>query len=260
MLQWLDICHAYDARKVLDDVSLTLDPGRVLGLLGPSGCGKTTLLHMAAGLLRPSLGSVRNSFARSAVVFQEPRLLPWFDAGENMALGLRPQGVVRAERRRIVERLGSRLGLTNQDLARLPAELSGGMRQRVALGRALAVDPDVLLLDEPFSALDYGLRRNLQTLMLELAREKAIAVLFITHDLTEALRISDEVVVMAGWPGRIVHHLALNLPKNERDDPWVFERAAHLMRTPAVAGAFGENDAAAVSGAARGRESVAQRR
>ncbi len=143
-----------------------------------------------------------NSF-RSAVLFQEPRLLPWFDAGENMALGLRALGVAQTERRRVVKQLGSRLGLMSADLAKFPAELSGGMRQRVALGRALAVDPDVLLLDEPFSALDYGLRRNLQSLMLDFAGGKGSAVLFITHDVTEAMRVSDEIVIMAGHPERM---------------------------------------------------------
>ncbi|MCS6880291.1 MAG: ABC transporter ATP-binding protein [Oscillochloridaceae bacterium] len=237
MLRLTDISHHYGQTPVLDRVSLELPKGRVICLVGPSGCGKTTLLHIAAGLFPPSGGEVTNHFRRIAVVFQEPRLLPWRNTRDNIAFGLKAHGVVRAERRGIAERLGARLGL-DEALDRYPHQLSGGMRQRAALGRALAVEPELLLLDEPFSALDVGLRRDLQNLFLELIAERGLAALFVTHDLTEAVRIGDEVMVLTPAPGRVVEHWQQSRSAPQRDPVYVYETVAHLLRVPAVADAF----------------------
>ncbi|MDF2628824.1 MAG: transporter related protein [Symbiobacteriaceae bacterium] len=207
MLKLTAISHDYGQGTVLADISLDLAPGRVLALTGPSGCGKSTLLHMAAGLVTPGAGHVSNTFRRTACVFQEPRLLPWRTARENIAFGLKALGVRGAERRSRSEALARRLGLEDA-LAKYPHQLSGGMRQRVALGRALAVEPDLLLLDEPFGALDAGRRAELQEMLLSLLRERGLAALLVTHDLAEAERLGDELVVLSGAPGRVLERRA----------------------------------------------------
>ena len=134
-------------------------------MLGASGCGKTTLLRLAARSLAPSAGRINNRFARVAVVFQEPRLMPWADALDNAAFGLKALGWAAAPRRAKARELLLRLGLRDSDLSKRPPALSGGMRQRVALARAMAIEPDLILMDKPFSALDLGLRRQLQDLL-----------------------------------------------------------------------------------------------
>ncbi|HYF76528.1 MAG TPA: ATP-binding cassette domain-containing protein [Symbiobacteriaceae bacterium] len=203
MLKLKSVSHDYGQGAVLADVTLELAPGRVLALTGPSGCGKSTLLHMAAGLLTPGAGEVENTFRRTACVFQEPRLLPWRTARANIAFGLKALGMAGAERRSRAEALAARLGLADA-IAKYPHQLSGGMRQRVALGRALAVEPDLLLLDEPFGALDAGRRAELQEMLLGLLRERGLAALLVTHDVAEAERLGDELVVLSGAPGRVL--------------------------------------------------------
>jgi len=238
VLTLTSIRAVYAGSTVVADVSLRVPTGAVTGLLGPSGSGKTTLLQIAAGLRRPDSGQVTNGFARTAVVFQDPRLLPWRTARDNIAFALKAQGVERRQRRQTAMTLGERLGLCPGDLDKFPHELSGGMRQRVAIGRALAVQPDLLLLDEPFSALDVGLRRELQDLVRGLIEERRLAALFVTHDVTEAVRIADNLLVLSSAPSRIVHRQTITEPFARRDDAFVFETAARFLRTPAVADAF----------------------
>ncbi|HWI62622.1 MAG TPA: ATP-binding cassette domain-containing protein [Symbiobacteriaceae bacterium] len=203
MLKLSGISHDFGQGPVLDAVSLELAPGRVLALTGPSGCGKSTLLHMVAGLVRPLAGQVENGYRRTAIVFQEPRLLPWRTARENIAFGLKALGVPALNRRRRAEALGERLGLGDA-LGKYPHQLSGGMRQRVALGRALAVEPDLLLLDEPFGALDAARRTEMQELLLGLLTERNLAALLVTHDLAEAERVGDELLILSDAPGRVL--------------------------------------------------------
>jgi NitT/TauT family transport system ATP-binding protein len=205
------------------EVSLALADGEVVALIGPSGCGKSTLLNIGAGLVAPSDGQVfvdgekvAGPNAHVAFMLQKDLLLPWRTIAENAMLGVEIQGHDRAERRRHVERL-----LEGFDLAAFaahyPHQLSGGMRQRVALARTLAVDPSVLLLDEPFSAVDAQTRMVLQRdLARTLMRERKTALL-ITHDLLEAVTLSDRVLVMSRRPGRIIDEMAIDLPA--RDDP-----------------------------------------
>ncbi|OTA40904.1 MAG: nitrate/sulfonate/bicarbonate ABC transporter ATP-binding protein, partial [Symbiobacterium thermophilum] len=182
MLIMEGVSHAYGGHPVLEDIDLRLEPGQVLAIVGRSGCGKTTLLQIASGLLSPTRGRVENRFRRLAYVFQEPRLLPWRTAWQNIAFGLKAMGAPPAEQRRVASALIERLGLAGA-ADKYPHELSGGMRQRVALGRALAIGPDLLLLDEPFGALDPGLRADMQRLLLDLLAERKVAALFVTHDL-----------------------------------------------------------------------------
>jgi len=234
-----DLSHAYGVRSVLEDVSFTLDAGRTLALVGASGCGKTTALHLVAGLAARQQGHIASTFERPACVFQQPRLLPWKTALDNIALGLKARGSGRRERERIAHELALRMGLTPADLALYPGALSGGMQSRVALARALAIEPDLLLLDEPFAALDIGLRTELQALLRGEQRGRGVAMLLITHDLSEAVKLADEVLVMAPAPGRIVWRLRLERDHAARDDVWVAGATARLLAAPAVREAFG---------------------
>jgi NitT/TauT family transport system ATP-binding protein len=233
------ITYAYGLKTVLTDIELTLDAGRVLALVGPSGCGKTTLLHLCAGLLNGHSGTLKNSFSNPAVMFQQPRLLPWKSTRENIALGLKAAGIPGDERDRRVAEIGHAVGLDMAALAQFPHALSGGMQSRAALARALVLNPDLLLLDEPFSALDIGLKAQLHSLLLAHQAARGLAVLMITHDLMEAMRLADTVLVMASDPGRIVHRLEPNTPARLRDDASVYRTTAELLQTPVVRASFG---------------------
>jgi len=189
------------ARPVLRDVSLTVHPGEVLAILGTSGCGKSTLLRIAGGLDSPSAGSVRidgspvTAFdTRCAVGFQEPRLLPWRTVAANVALGL-PRGTARESGRARVAELLDLVGLT-AFAGHRPAAISGGMAQRASLARALARNPGVLLLDEPFGALDALTRMKMQDLLLDVHAAAPTTVLLVTHDVDEALQLADRVILL----------------------------------------------------------------
>jgi NitT/TauT family transport system ATP-binding protein len=191
----------------LADVSLSIRPGEFCALIGPSGCGKTTLLHILAGLIAPTRGAVavpRRSDGRlpTALVFQGVGTFPWFTVLENVEYGLRVLGAPRAQARERARRLLAQVGLEGFPDA-YPHQLSEGMRQRVSLARALAVDPDVLLMDEPFANLDEQNRLLLQDELLRLYQADRKTVLFVTHSLDEAIRLADRVLVMTARPGRI---------------------------------------------------------
>ena len=233
------LSHAFGPRAVLENIDLVLPAGRTLTLVGPSGSGKSTLLHLCAGLLAVREGRIANGFARTAMLFQQPHLLPWKSALDNIALGLKAQGMRRAERMVAARAMGRAMGLDELALAQFPPQLSGGMQSRAALARALVLEPDVLLMDEPFAALDIGLKAQLHRLLLRHQREKGTAVLMITHDLMEAVRLADTVLVMAAGPGRIVHQHSPQAPALARTDAMVYHETAELLRVPAVRAAFG---------------------
>ncbi len=238
VLRWDRVSHRFCGREVLRDVSMAVKKGGALTLAGRSGCGKTTLLAMAAGLLAPDAGETRNEFSRTACVFQEPRLLPWRTALANIAFGMKALRLSRSERLDRARTFGALTGLTGRDLGKYPHELSGGMRQRVSLARALAAGPDLLLLDEPFSALDVGLRRELRRIVMDRVANEGLTTVFVTHDLAEAAVVSREIVVLATSPGRTVFSLAIDRPLAGRDQTFARETAAGLLRQPAVAAAF----------------------
>lgn len=219
----------------LSDVDLSIEPGRFVSLIGPSGCGKSTLLRIVAGLESADQGTVRVHDVGVAeacaakligLVPQSPALLPWLSVLGNVSL---PQKVNRgaAQRRERIAELSERSGarrqpdmmelLTRAGLAdaadKLPSQLSGGMQQRTAIVRAFGLQPDVLLMDEPFSALDEFTRESLQDQLLDLWDELKTTVLFVTHSVSEAVRMSDTVVVMAPRPGRIVDVIDIDLPR-----------------------------------------------
>jgi sulfonate transport system ATP-binding protein len=209
----------YGGRTVLNDTRLAVRAGEIVSLLGPSGCGKSTLLRIVAGLDRDFDGSVKlhgvpldGPSPELGVIFQEPRLLPWLDVANNVCFPLRARGEA-ADR---VAALLAEVGLPGID-ARWPKELSGGMAQRVAMARGLFSRPSVLLLDEPFSAVDAITRMRLQDLLLQVTSSHRMAALVVTHDVDEALLLSDRVLVMQSGQndagGGIVHELRVDVPR-----------------------------------------------
>jgi NitT/TauT family transport system ATP-binding protein len=191
------------ALLALDKVSLTVAPGEFVCLIGASGCGKSTLLSLVAGLDKVTSGEVCTSGQRVSLMFQEPALFPWLTAARNVELALRARGVPKAQRQ---ERTAELLHTVNLDGfgGQRPHELSGGMRQRVAMARALAQDADVLLMDEPFGALDAMTRDLLHDELERICAERTLTVLFVTHNVREAARLGDRVIVLSSRPGRVI--------------------------------------------------------
>jgi NitT/TauT family transport system ATP-binding protein len=204
----------------LSDVSLDIKPGRFVVLVGPSGCGKSTLLMMLAGLRQQTSGTILVSGApipepdpnRVGVVFQEASLFPWLTAEENVEFPLALRGVTKSERRAKAEEMLKLVGLEGFG-KRHPHELSGGMKQRVSIARGLVQDPPVLLMDEPFAALDEQTRMTMGDELLRIWAATGKTVVFVTHSLTEAVYLADEVAVMSARPGRIVEILQVQLPR-----------------------------------------------
>ena len=200
---------------VLDDVSLDVRQGEFVCLLGASGCGKSTLLNVVAGLDAPTAGEVAVPGHRPSLMFQEPALFPWLTAAQNVEMALRLRGVRKAERTAEAQRLLALVRLEGSGGKR-PHELSGGMRQRVALARALAQDSKVLLMDEPFAALDAITRDVLHDELTRISREVGATVVFVTHNVREAVRLGDRVVLLSSRPGRVVREFAVDIPQPRR--------------------------------------------
>ncbi|HEY0525901.1 MAG TPA: ABC transporter ATP-binding protein [Stellaceae bacterium] len=229
MLRIARVSKRFDARGAgaggggvfaVADIDLTVERGEIVALVGTSGCGKSTLLRMVGGLETPSAGTIDLDGRPVAgprpdvgFVFQEPRLMPWLSVRDNVAFGLGK--LSRAERASLADAALDRVGLAASAEA-LPRELSGGMAQRVALARALVTRPSVMLLDEPFSALDAFTRMSLQDHLLEIWRDDRPTMLFVTHDIEEALMLADRVVVMLGRPGRIHRDEPVDLTRPRR--------------------------------------------
>ena len=201
----------------LEGISLTVAPGEILVVIGGSGCGKSTMLRAISGLDTPSEGTVSLDGAtitapreEIGIIFQEPRLLPWLTVADNVGFGL--NGVAREERRDRVQRALVRVGLAEKANV-WPRELSGGQAQRVAIARALVPRPQVLLLDEPFSALDAFTRADLQVHLLDLWAELKPTLIMVTHDVEEAVVLADRIMVMCPRPGRLYEEIACDLPR-----------------------------------------------
>ncbi|GAB5429226.1 MAG: ATP-binding cassette domain-containing protein [Devosia indica] len=223
--------HAFFGRTVLSRVSLSIRRGEVVALVGPSGCGKSTLAHIAAGLISAREGRVANHYRRHAMVFQDPRLLPWRGAAGNIAYPLELSGMSRRERDLRVRQSARMVQLEDQDLDKFPVELSGGMRQRVAIARALAIEPDFVFFDEPFTALDVALKRRMQDLVIAAAQHNRFAALFITHDLMEAIRVAHRILVMHHKGHGLVGERIVDGEPGNRDDASIFASMQAFLRS-----------------------------
>lgn len=233
------LCHAFDKKQILDNINICLHEGEVMAVVGRSGCGKSTLLNIVAGLLEADSGEIINDFLSLSILFQDPRLLPWKTVKDNIAWGLKAKGVAKSEREKSALLLALEVGLKKEDLIKYPHELSGGMRQRVAVARSLAVKPDFLLLDEPFSALDVGLKEELHALLLKEIAGRSLTVLFITHDLIEAIKLADHIIVLDDDPGRVVYQYASEKHLTQSEQ---FVAATHLLQIDVVKQAFKAKD------------------
>jgi NitT/TauT family transport system ATP-binding protein len=224
---WKTFARGGATPAVLEDVDLRVEPGEFVCVLGSSGCGKSTLLNLIAGLEPPTRGEVRVFGRRTALVFQEPALFPWLTAIGNVDLALRLRGVPRARRRPEAERLLRLVRLSGVEDRRVH-QLSGGMRQRVALARALAQDCQVLLMDEPFGALDAITRDVLHEELLRIWSETGLSIVFVTHNVREAVRLGQRVVLLSSRPARVVREWRVDLDELGR------------IESPAVARLSGE--------------------
>lgn len=224
--------YANDVRA-LEGFSLGLAPGEIVAVIGGSGCGKSTLLRLISGLETPTRGTVElNGEPVSQphplinLIFQEPRLLPWLTVANNVGFGL--AALDGDDRRQQVEAALKKVGLGKLG-HRWPKELSGGQAQRVAIARALVTRPEVLLLDEPFSALDAFTRADLQDHLLDIWSETRPTLILVTHDIDEALVLADRIIVMRPWPGRILDEIRIDLPKKRDRASVSFEAVKRLL-------------------------------
>lgn len=204
--------------SIVEDFSLDLAAGEVICLYGPSGCGKTTILRLIAGLISPDRGLIESNFQRLRYLFQEHRLLPWRSLWDNILLTHpQPKATKTQEQARA---LLTKLHLQEEDYDKYPDELSGGMRQRAALVRALLCEPDLLLLDEPFSALDYELKLQLYD-WLQTYIINGMGVIMVTHDRFEALKLADKIYILPQKPARNHQLIELDRPRSERDQDYI---------------------------------------
>lgn len=220
-LEFNNVSHGYGGLEVLENVSFTAEPGKITVLLGPSGCGKSTLLKLAAGFELPGEGSVcfdgrpvTCPGAERGMMFQTPVLFDWLTAANNVAFGLKQAGVRGKERKERVDRFMALTGLSDFG-GYYPSALSGGMQQRAALARLLVMEPQCLLMDEPFAALDAQLRPKMQRLVLSVWEDLRPTVLFVTHDVEEALVLGHRILVFSKRPGRIVEVIETDFEKND---------------------------------------------
>jgi NitT/TauT family transport system ATP-binding protein len=208
--------YASSGPVVIDDLNLDIRPGEFLAIVGASGCGKSTLLNILAGLDKPSSGSVELA-EQSTLLFQESALLPWLTAAKNIELALKLAGVERGLRKQRAQELLELVHLGHAGKQR-PHELSGGMRQRVAIARALAQGRKVLLMDEPFSALDAITRDFLHDELIRIWQETGLAIIFVTHNVREAVRLGQRVILMSSKPGKIIREWKINYAQPRRID------------------------------------------
>lgn len=244
MLTVSHLTARYEGHLALQDINLSIDSGELLVVLGPSGCGKTTLLNLIAGFLPAESGSimldgkaVTGPGAERGVVFQHEGLLPWRNVLDNVAFGLQLAGVEKTARREVARQMLKKVGLEGAE-KRFIWQLSGGMRQRVGIARALTADPQLLLLDEPFGALDAFTREQMQELLLTLWKESGKKILLITHDIEEAVFLASELILLSPGPGRVIERLPLDFGRRYiagescrsiKSDPAFIERREYVL-------------------------------
>lgn len=242
LLQLKAVGHVFLGRAVLENVSLQVSQGEIVALVGPSGCGKSTLAQIAAGLITPRHGQVMRGYTRCAFVFQEPRLLPWATVEANVALALSGYALRRPVRQARIADACRRVSLEESDRQKFPSQLSGGMRQRTALARALVGDPDFLYFDEPFTALDAALRRRMQDLVVSTVSNSGKGGLFITHDLHEALRICHRIAVLDRHGQGILDCVTVPETPGNRSEEMIFETARRLISDHPLFAVVDEHD------------------
>ena len=238
MLQFSGVCKAFLDRDkgkgmvALREVDLTVAEEELVCLVGPSGCGKSTLLNLAAGFDRPTRGSVtlnglevERPSPRIGMVFQDPSLFPWLSVLENVALGLRVQGVGRREREERAREMLRLVDLESFERSR-PSDLSGGMKQKVAIARTLALDPDILLMDEPFGALDEQARKHMDLELLKIWQRERKTVVFVTHNIEESIVLGSRIVLMGTRPGRVFREWKVDIPRPRE----IFGKDASTLR------------------------------
>jgi NitT/TauT family transport system ATP-binding protein len=237
MLEVRNLRKEFDGSVVLDNISFRVPEGQFLCIIGRSGCGKTTLLRLIAGLERPTSGEIlwkgeplKGLDGSVGFVFQEYALFPWRTAEKNIEFGLEIKGIPKEERKRIVDHYIELVGLKDAR-KKYPRELSGGMRQRVAIARVLAVDPEILLMDEPFGALDAQTRNLMQTELLRIWEREHKTVLFVTHSVDEALFLADRVIVLSMPPAKIKEDIKINVERpRKRTDPRLLELRERVLK------------------------------
>ncbi|WP_181391493.1 ABC transporter ATP-binding protein [Methanospirillum stamsii] len=204
MIRFQKVFKSFSGHMVLNNLSFDIETNTVVSILGPSGIGKTTILRLISGAINPDFGVVEVTGKKIGYIFQDPRLLPWRTARDNVALGLIAEGKPKDESRRIAAGWMKKLDLEGfEDY--YPGELSGGMMQRVSIGRALAIEPDILLMDEPFSNLNVELKKTLMTMLESIFEEYQTTVVYVTHDISEAVRISDKILSIL--PGSVTEEI-----------------------------------------------------
>ena len=219
----------------MHDINLTVNKEEFVALVGPSGCGKSTLLNIASGLLEPTSGTVKFTEVeagyepRMSIVFQETGLFPWRNVHDNIAFGLETAGMPVNEREERIKHYIELVGLKGFEKS-FPHQLSGGMRQRVGIARALAIEPDLLLMDEPFSALDAQTRTIMQEELVTLWEKTRLTTLYVTHNIQEAVMLADRVVLLSRRPGKVNKILTIDIPRADRDKPEHAEEIAEFIR------------------------------
>lgn len=220
---------------VLQDINLNINEEEFVALVGPSGCGKSTLLNITSGLLQPTSGTVKFTHVaagyepRMSIVFQETGLFPWRNVHDNIAFGLETAGIKAEEKEKRIAHYIELVGLKGFEKS-FPHQLSGGMRQRVGIARALAIEPDLLLMDEPFSALDAQTRTIMQEELVTLWEKTRLTTLYVTHNIQEAVMLADRVVLLSRRPGKVSKILTINIPRADRDKPEHTDEIAEFVR------------------------------
>jgi NitT/TauT family transport system ATP-binding protein len=213
VIKFLKVTKSFNKLRVLGDLSFNIKRNEIVSIIGPSGIGKTTILRLIAGILKPDSGKIELMSSKIGYIFQEPRLLPWRSVIENISLGLRARGIGKKEARESAGGWVKKLNLSSFENY-YPAQLSGGMMQRLSIGRALAIEPEILLMDEPFSNLDVKLKDSLLTMIENILREYQITVVYVTHDILEAVRLADRVFMLHP------EHLLKELKLDDDGDGW----------------------------------------
>ncbi|MFA5080644.1 MAG: ABC transporter ATP-binding protein [Candidatus Paceibacterota bacterium] len=206
--------------QIINDISFNLKRGEFLSITGPSGCGKSTLLRIIAGLIKSKKGEITNNATKSAFVFQNYAIFPWFNVYENIEFGLKMNGVKNNERKKIVKNKIIEMDLVGHEND-YPKELSGGMKQRVGIGRALAISPDLLFMDEPFSNLDYFTAEKLRKEIIDLCIKYKITVIMVTHAIDEAIEMSNRIIVMSKGPNakiNSIHEIEAKFPRDRKSE------------------------------------------